>query len=274
MDASYSDLPQRLVDGLAHGAVDLPFSDATSQQTLAQGAVLAPARSDHDKPLPFYGSASLQETLELYRVVCDVQPSVSLEIGLCCGASSIAILKALADTGSGMHHACDPFQARFAGQGLINVEACGLGERFEFHEAFPETVVPTLPPIQFAFIDASHLFDLSMMDFVLTDKRLVTGGVIGLHDVWMPSLRRLVRYMTTNRGYEIYRPHSPGARRTRTEALKSIVATIARAVPGSTRIFTSEVLHPWHEVAGSRQALLFLRKTREDDRQWRFHAPF
>ena len=272
--ATYHDLPQLLVEGLKSGGAELPIPDATSQQTLSGGAVMADAAAARDGPLPFYGSISLAETLELYRVVRELRPSASVEIGLCCGASSIAILQALADEARGIHHACDPFQASFSGQGLVNVEACGLGDRFRFHEAFPESVLPSLGPLDFAFIDASHLFDLSILDFVLIDKRLVVGGVVGLHDVWLPSLRRLVRYAMTNRGYELYPGEAGALRPTPTERCKSAVARVARAIPRSSRIFTADVLHPWHEVAGSRDALLFLRKTREDDRGWRFHEPF
>ena len=72
------------------------------------------------------------------------------------------------------------------------------------------------PRVQFAFIDASHLFDLSVLDFTLIDKRLDVGGVVGFHDLWMPSLQKLVRYILTNRDYVPYRcPGRPPADRRR-----------------------------------------------------------
>ena len=42
----------------------------------------------------------------------------------------------------------------------------GLAQRMHFTRSFPEVTVPELPALQFAFIDASHLFDLSVLDFV------------------------------------------------------------------------------------------------------------
>src|SRR4051794_39365798 len=154
----------------------------------------------------FFDAISLDEALEVYSAVRAVGPDHSAEIGFCCAGSGLAILKGLEDQGRGMHHACDPYQSSYAkNAGLRNVERAGLAHRLEFHEKFPEEVVPGLPRLQFVFIDASHLFDMSIVDFVLADKKLDVGGVVAFHDLWMPSLQKLVRYILANRSYEIYR---------------------------------------------------------------------
>jgi hypothetical protein len=66
----------------------------------------------------------------------------------------------------------DPFQDRFENVGLAMVERVDLNALIHFHRKFPEEVFPSLPSLQFVFIDASHLFDLTISDFVLADKKV------------------------------------------------------------------------------------------------------
>lgn len=54
----------------------------------------------------------------------------------------------------------------------------------------------------FVFIDGSHLFDSVVVDFFYADRLLPVGGVIALHDTWMPSVRRAITFVSTNRAYE------------------------------------------------------------------------
>src|SRR5689334_14509381 len=71
--------------------------------------------------------------------------------------------------------------------------------RLRFFESFPERASSELPRVQFAFIDASHLFDLTMLDFLLVDKLLESGRILALHDAWMPAIKKVVRFALTNR---------------------------------------------------------------------------
>lgn len=260
------DLPTSLLEQIADAHGDAP-ERTTSQADLRRGDA-----HGNDEP-PFFDAVILREALEIYSAVRTLQPTNSAEIGFCCGGSGLAILKALEDNGQGTHHVCDPYQTSYArGTGLRNVERAGLSARLRFHEAFPEAVVPGFPTLQFAFIDASHLFDLSMLDFVLIDKRLEVGGVLGFHDLWMPSLQAVVRFLLTNRGYEVYyAPNSPrfaGGSRWR-----RFVAGLARCVPRADALFTQRVLRPWTEI-GIAGNVALLRKTKPDDRDWRHFRPF
>jgi hypothetical protein len=47
-----------------------------------------------------------------------------------------------------------------------------------------------------------------MMEFVLIDKKLDVGGIIALHDLWMPSIQAVVRFIQANRAYQICRDFS------------------------------------------------------------------
>ncbi len=271
MRYSLSDLPpllQRVVDGTTESPT---AGGPISQRDLEAGGE---ARGP-ERPAAFFDHINLDEALELYAVVRTLAPKHSLEIGFCSGVSGLAILQALHDAGGGIHHVCDPFQTTYAGRrGLDNVAAAGFSALLDFHEDYPEMVVPRLPPIQFCFIDASHLFDLSILDFVLADKRLEVGGILALHDLWMPALQAVVRYVLSNRSYRIH--HSSGvvpqpARGLKAEA-KRWVAAVLRRLPRAEQYFTSSVLQPWESLGITN--LVFLEKTDGDERDWKTHRPF
>src|SRR5438093_4981077 len=126
--------------------------------------------------------------------------------------SALAIAQALVHNGRGVHHVIDPYEhLKWDGVGLANLERANLEDRVRYYDAFPEEVIPTMPRIEFAFMDGSHLFDLVLLDFVLVDKRLEVGGVIGVHDLWLPSIQKVLRYILANRHYRVYvdRPSHP-----------------------------------------------------------------
>jgi predicted O-methyltransferase YrrM len=219
-----------------------------------------------------FSNVQLEEAERLYSLVSGIRPALSVEIGLAQGLSAMAIAQAVADNGVGMHHVVDPLQRDFGYAGVANIERAGLAHVVEVHEAYPETVVPSLPVVQFAFIDGSHLFDLTIVDFVLIDKRLDVGGIVGLHDLWMPSLQKLLRYVLANRHYEVYEdvppPPSSSAQRRRER-----VAKVARRVPRAEQLFRPEVLDPGPEL-GDERSMVFLRKLADDDRIWTNHSTF
>jgi predicted O-methyltransferase YrrM len=268
MAHTYADLPPILVAELGgeRAVAAVPANQLVHAAATASGDALP----DGDR---FVGAISLDEALQVYAVVRELRPETTAEIGMAGGASCLAILQALEDNGHGEHHVCDPYQDTWNDAGLHNVQQSGLGARLRFSRSFPEESVPRLPDLQFAFIDASHLFDLSVLDFVLVDKRLDVGGVIGLHDLWMPSLRKLVRYALANRGYEVHLLEPPTAT-SRGDRLRSAVARVLRRTPRADAVWSPDLLRPWRELTGSSATLLFMRKTRHDDRDWRHHRAF
>jgi predicted O-methyltransferase YrrM len=199
---------------------------------------------------------------------------MAIEIGLAHGISTLAITQALVHNGSGgRHYVVDPFQhAAYDGVGLANLDRAGLREHVEFYEAFPEEVVPRFPRADFAFIDGSHLFDLAIVDFVLIDKRLNTGGLIGFHDLWMLSVLKVLRYILTNRSYRV---HDDVARRPlpARDHRRAQLGAVARRVPRADRVLRPEVLRPSLDL-GIRDKMVFIQKTGDDERDWRYHRQF
>jgi predicted O-methyltransferase YrrM len=213
------------------------------------------------------------EALVLYNLVRALKPTATAEIGFALGVSGLAILGALAANGQGRHYVCDPHQTSFVGGlGRENVRRAGLDKYLVFYEKYPEEVFSTFPPLQFAFIDASHLFDLSILDFILVDKRLEIGGVVGFHDLWMPSLRKVIRHILANRASRIHPASPPGAPWSSRQKLLSGLAAVARRLPAASHWLAPEMAHPWHEFHTSN--LVILEKIGEDKRDWREHAAF
>ena len=86
--------------------------------------------------VPLHSNVALCEALVLYNIVRELKPTVSAEIGFAQGISTLAILKALEDNGSGAHHVIDPFQDKFDDVGLTMVRRSGLTSRLSFHRKF------------------------------------------------------------------------------------------------------------------------------------------
>ena len=189
------------------------------------------------------------------------------------GVSTLSILGAIAANGSGHHYVIDPFQRNYAYCGEAMIARAGLSALHTFLERYPEEVIPDLPGLQFAFIDSSHLFDLTILEFVLIDKKLDVGGIVALHDLWMPSIQAAVRFVLANRAYQIFRDVSTDVMNlSLQQAFKECIGQWLGKIPMADRFFTANVLRPWSAFRA--QNLMFLRKVSDDQRDWRFHQRF
>jgi predicted O-methyltransferase YrrM len=259
----------------AYGFSDLP---PLLRELLETGQYRDASGQSHQ----LHSNISRDEAVALYALVCALRPRASAEIGFALGVSGLAILGALAaNGGASRHHVADPQQTSLvANQGLEHVRRAGFSALLDFHEQFPEAVFPALPPLQFAFIDASHLYDLSILDFLLVDKRLDVGGVVGFHDLWMPSLQKVVRYILANRAYRIhpasYAIGSPSSANPSASppppSLSTRIKHACRHLPRAENIFSPEFLHPWADFHLGN--MVFLEKTAPDTRDWRHHVAF
>jgi predicted O-methyltransferase YrrM len=222
---------------------------------------------------PLESNISREEAEILYSAIRSIQPTHSLEIGLAHGISALAILGALSANGAGHHYIIDPFQQKYARCGQAMIKRAGFSDRHTFLEQFPEEAIPHLPRLQFAFIDSSHLFDLTVLEFAVIDKKLDVGGMVALHDLWMPSLQAVVRFILANRAYRLCRDFSPApSERSLRACGKEFFSRCVRMIPAADHLFGSNVLHPWSSFRV--QNLVFLSKLADDHRDWRFHQRF
>ena len=230
-------------------------------------------RSDGSRT-PLHANVGRREAQRLYELVRTMRPDATVEIGLAQGVSALAIAQALHDNERGTHHVIDPFQSvSWEDMGLENLARAGLDDRVRFYEAFPEEVIPSLPEVGFAFIDGAHLFDVTLGDFVLVDKRLLVGGFIGFHDVLLSSQQKVLRYILTNRNYRFHEDVPRSATSDRLRRTRRL-SRLARRIPRASRIFRPEILQLSPDLGLLGLNMIFIEKLGDDDREWHFHRQF
>ena len=204
------------------------------------------------------------------------RPEATAEIGCANGGSTEVIAQALEQNGKGHHFAVDPFQADYwKSAGKIRLSAANLSHRVTFHDQYPERVFHTLPELDFVFIDGSHLFDFTIMDFVVSDRQLKVGGIMAFHDTWMPSVRSVLRFILLNRSYEplCLTPVPGRLRLSRWRRFRYHAAlTAARWISGESDLVTKRTT--FDRLGLDRGNLVFIRKTGGDTRDWRFFQEF
>lgn len=153
----------------------------------------------------------------LARLVREQKPRVSLEVGLAYGTSALYLCDALAQVGARRHYIIDPNQSgEWKGIGIENLRRAGHGGLVELREkpslvALPELLAEGVR-LDFVFHDGWHVFDQTLCDFVFIDKMLEVGGLLAFDDSTWPSMRKVLRYLVTNRAYSVVEclasPHS------------------------------------------------------------------
>ncbi len=161
--------------------------------------------AEEPQPIDSMTRISVVQGSELNRLVRESGARRTLEIGLAYGFSTVWILDALGAGGS--HTAIDPFQRRdwggigeFQAQRLTNGAAFTLVEDYSIHAL--SALIKAGERFDFLFIDGNHRFDDVLVDFYLADQAARPGALIAFDDLWMPSIRMVVRFVLGNRDYE------------------------------------------------------------------------
>jgi predicted O-methyltransferase YrrM len=180
----------------------------------------------------------------LAEIVRLTDPSISLEIGLAYGISTLHICEALAGLDHPARHiVMDPFQStQWRGIGLANLARAGFDALVEFHETRSELLLPVLvargTTIDFALVDGWHTFDQVMVEFYYIDRLLRVGGVVVFDDADRPSVNRVIRYALNYPGYEAFRTNRPAGRRT----LRGVIRRGLGRLPGAKRLLRPDVV--------------------------------
>lgn len=168
----------------------------------------------------FPASLNYDDGMALYRVVRDAKATRTLEVGMAYGVSSLFIMQGIDENGGGQHVSIDPWQAKWWEDiGVHTVSRAGYAKYHTLHRGPSYEVMPELVKAperyDFIFIDGNHRFEYTLMDFMYADLLLNTGGYLMLHDPWLPSIRKVVSFIATNRpeAYELaveyMHPHMP-----------------------------------------------------------------
>lgn len=216
---------------------------------------------------------SLEEGLFLQQVVEEINPQVSLEIGVAFGISSMFICEVLERLGASKHIAIDLGPIKKAetdeldrfGLGLLNIKRCGYGHLVESYAMPSEIALPDLlrrgQRLQFAFIDGWHSFDHALVDFFYVNKMLDVGGVIAFHDAGHPNIRKLLKYISTYPSYRVFKEISRP---------KAIFSTQRKGVEKliAYALFLIRLLYPY------RPTCVAMQKIAEDQREWTWFRNF
>lgn len=133
-----------------------------------------------------------------------LKPALSIEIGLAYGFSTTQFLWAMREGNYGHHVAIDPYQYQdWHGIGATRAKLLGMEERFSLIERRSAIALGQLADTEtqagFIFIDGAHRFDDVLVDYYLADMICPLGGVIVFDDTWMPSIRKVIRFIEANR---------------------------------------------------------------------------
>ena len=140
----------------------------------------------------------------LFRLVRELRPELTLEIGFAYGVSTLFLAEALRQNGHGHHIVIDPNQGRsFDNLGLRHLEEAGLRRWVTFYEEPSDLCLPRLVSegvrLDFAFNDSGHLFDHVVTEFVFLARLLRRGAPLVFDDPGLPGVQRACRFIATNR---------------------------------------------------------------------------
>ncbi len=224
---------------------------------------------------PFPVAIKRAEGEMLYRLVRAVKPAATLEVGMAWGLSAMFICQALEENRRGGHTAVDPFQAKFHYAGVENVRRAGLGGRLTFVEELSQTALARMVTegkrFELVFIDGGHLFDLAFVDFFFADQMVPVGGYVVFDDLWMPAVRKVLRFILRNRGYVIAEEVMGERGAFVQRHLQNLRYQLKKRVKGRRSLGTGSEM----DFHGGRNVnWCVLRKVGEDGRAWDHYAAF
>ncbi len=235
--------------------------------------------------LPIHSSITMDQGRFLQTLIDELSATVTLEVGLGYGVSALFICDAIGGKSGARHVVIDPNQERLRtggdswdGVGLENLRRAGYGELIEFHEEPSHLALPALESsrrrFDLAFIDGWHTFDHALVDFFYLDHLLKVGGTVVLDDADWPSLRKLCRFIATNRAYRVLRCHvqDPCSGVPLRHQLRQLAGGLPKTM---ARLLRDEIINPDLElglIPGSR--CIAFTKVADDTRGFDFHRAF
>lgn len=157
-----------------------------------------------------HSETQLEQCRYLQSLIHEIKPKVTLETGLAFGLSTLFICQAMKETGGEKHIVIDKFQhgEHWRGIGLRHISEAGFDSLVDFHESYAHDALTTLyhqgVQIDFAYLDASKIFDVVLTNLYFIDLMLSVGGIIALDDCRFPGIRKAVKYWSNHPNYEVH----------------------------------------------------------------------
>jgi hypothetical protein len=206
--------------------------------------------------LPFRltsGLSTVNNLLTMRRIMLDIRPERTLEIGMACGGSTLTIAATLRDlqhTPCQQHIAIDGFQKLgFDDVGRLKLDEAGLSSYVQVREQLSSVALPQLVDeglrFQLIYIDGSHRFEDVFCDFYFVRSLASIGGYVLFDDSSDIEVAKVIRFVRTNL-VEFFEP-------------VSIVQYRAKSVIQQLQYSIAEKLHMTQ--------LTIFRKIKEGERQ-------
>lgn len=151
------------------------------------------------------GLSTINNLKVLRKLMLEVKPTKTLEIGLACGGSALAIAATHRDLGlvpRKQHVAIDGFQEQYDYVGLLQLEKAGLANYVDFRGALSCYELARLADsgetFGLVYIDGSHQFEDVFCDFYFVQRLTVVGSIILFDDSFDPDVTKVVRFIQRN----------------------------------------------------------------------------
>ncbi len=210
------------------------------------------------------GAISLDEARFLFDLVMDHHLKRTLETGVANGYSTLALTLA-ASLADGHHIGVDPCQKTDHDEAaIVLLEEFDVVNRFQLldgpgHIKIPELITQDRQ-FDLVFIDGMHNFDYKLVDVFFADQVLRPSGFLVLHDLLLPSVKKVYRYIRGNYHYQVVS----------TPSLQPPLARKMRYLIGAFLKRRSL----WHFWPNSYSNLLVLKKLENNDQPWDFYRNF
>jgi cephalosporin hydroxylase len=150
--------------------------------------------------------STLNNLLCLRRLMMELRPTRTLEVGLSFGGSCLVFTASHRDLGrpgAGQHTALDPFQSSvWQDCGVLAVERAGLTEFLDMRHASSQLELPKFisegESFDLVYVDGSHLFEDVFVDAYFITRLLSEGGVVAFDDSANPNVAKVLRFLRKN----------------------------------------------------------------------------
>lgn len=210
------------------------------------------------------GAVSKLEAKTLAGIILKNHCKSSFETGVANGISTLAITQAI-KTNNGHHYGIDPCQMlEHQGVALSLLKEYGLLTQFTLYEGPTHLEAPKLlrssEKFDFAFIDGMHNFDYKFIDYFYADKLLKTGGFLVFHDLLLPSVKKIFKFIKKQNKYQLIL--TPDLQPSFNRKAKYIGAAFLKSKPY------------WSEWPNSFCNLLVLQKKADIEFPWNYFENF
>lgn len=208
--------------------------------------------------------------------------SKTIEIGCAFGLSSLFICEGIYGRKGAEHTIIDPYQTTaWKSVGIQNLKNAGV-KNFKLIEEVSEIALPHLlenkASFDFALIDGWHTFDHTLIDFFYLEKLVKPGGIIGIDDVQLPGINKVVRYLLNYPNLELIHSvpmYISKKARFRDNFFSKVFGLLKIVLPSKYhhRVLSNKVIKPDKEL-GLYSSMVFFRKIEKDKREWNWFKPF